>query len=159
GFDGASVSVQTVSNGGNAFGSAALNAAGDASFSLNTLPIGSHTINVNYLGSTNYATSFVTQTLVVRGNTTMTLTAAPSPAAVGDTVTFTVTVTKVPPATATPSGTLSFYDGPIIAANLIGTANLNASGVGVFPISTLGFGSHTINVAYPGDGAFLPNSA
>lgn len=158
GSGGATVSVTTQSNGGAAFDSTGIDGSGNAVFTISTLPPGSHVISVNYLGSTNYASSNGSTPLVVRGFTTITVTPSPSPSTVGQNVTFTVAVAPVAPATATPSGTVSFYDGPISGANFLGSATL-ANGAGTFDISSLAFGTHTINLAYSGDGNFVANNS
>jgi hypothetical protein len=77
-------------------------------------------------------------------HTTTALTSSGSPAAAGDTVTFTATVTAP---TGTPTGVVSFYDG----TTLLGTGTLDGSGVATFSISTLAVGDHAITAFYDGD--------
>lgn len=73
---------------------------------------------------------------------TTALTASPSPAAYGQAVTLTATVSG-----ANPSGAVTFLDG----ATSLGSASLNA-GVATLSVSTLAVGSHTLSASYAGDG-------
>lgn len=87
-------------------------------------------------------------------NTSTTLTGSPNPAAMTQTVTFTVQV-RAAQGTVVPSGNVTLMDG---TSNL-GTAALNSSGVTVFTVSTLGFGTHTMVANYLGSANFNPSSA
>ena len=73
------------------------------------------------------------------------LTAAPDPAISGQSVTFTATVTPAP--TGTPAGTVSFYSG----STLLGTADVNSSGVATFTSTSLSAGDLSITAAYSGN--------
>jgi Beta-1,3-glucanase/Bacterial Ig-like domain (group 3) len=78
------------------------------------------------------------------------ITSSQNPSVVGETVTFTATVTGVP-ATATPTGTVTFIiDG--VAGAPIPLVNGKAS----LQTSTLSVGSHTIVATYSGDAVFPP---
>ncbi|CAM2927583.1 Ig-like domain repeat protein [Saccharomonospora xinjiangensis] len=88
-------------------------------------------------------------------STTTTLTSSPNPSVLGQPVTFTATVTPDSPTTATPTGTVSFYDG----ATLLGTVPLNASGTATFTTTGLGVGAHDITAVYSGDSTFLPSTS
>jgi parallel beta-helix repeat protein len=74
--------------------------------------------------------------------TTTALVASANPADLGQSVTFTASVS---PATAT--GTVTFVDG----SNTLGTGTLDGSGVANFTTSTLSVGSHAITAVYGGD--------
>ncbi|GEM_PF-1047857 len=130
---------------------------GGATFAIDTLPPGSHAINVNYIGSTDFNGSSAGMIQVVRGFTSIAVSGAPNPSTANQQVTFTVTVTPTAPTTPTPTGNVEFYDGAIIPSNLVGASAL-ASGTTTFDISSLSFGVHTINVKYVGDGNYLPNT-
>ena len=75
-----------------------------------------------------------------------------NPATVGQTVTFTATVTG---SGGTPTGTVQFEDG----TTTLGTATLNTSGVATFATSTLGAGSHSIVAIYNGDTSFAGSAS
>ncbi|HMH52396.1 MAG TPA: Ig-like domain repeat protein [Candidatus Acidoferrum sp.] len=70
-----------------------------------------------------------------------------NPAVVGQAVTFTATVNVVPPATGTPTGTVTFFDG----ATSLGTRMLAASLRATLTTSALGAGVHSITARYSGD--------
>jgi hypothetical protein len=78
--------------------------------------------------------------------TTTGVTASVNPAAVGQAVTFTATVSAV----GTPTGTVTFKDG----ATTLGTGTLNASGRATFTTTALAAGSHAITAVYGGDATF-----
>jgi hypothetical protein len=105
--------------------------------------------------ATGYSRSAVATAVYTFGvPTTTTLTAYPNPAPLGNTVTFTATVsssTVVPvvASTVTPTGTASFYDG----TTLLATETLT-SGVATYTTSTLSVGSHNITAVYAGTTAF-----
>ena len=76
----------------------------------------------------------------------------PEPIHVGDTVTFTATVTRVL-ATATPSGTVTFT-----ANGATTSVALDAAGVATFTTSALPAGTSTITADYSGDAVFKPST-
>ena len=85
-----------------------------------------------------------------------TLTSSPNPSVCGESVTFTVQVSPVPPETATATGTVSVIisaDGP----TLVGT--LDASGQTQVTIDDLSVGTHQAIAAYSGDSTFDPSSS
>ena len=67
----------------------------------------------------------------------------------GDDVFFYATVAAASPITATPTGTVTFFDGPTV----LGTSTLNSSGVATFDTTTLGYGTQNITAYYNGDGS------
>ena len=83
----------------------------------------------------------------------MALTASTNPVAFGQPVTFTATVSAVPPGTGTPTGSVTFYDG----ITVIGTATLDA-GVATFTTAALGLGSHTVTAHYEGSADFMAST-
>ncbi|WP_329386187.1 beta strand repeat-containing protein [Streptomyces sp. NBC_01716] len=85
-----------------------------------------------------------------------TLTSSPNPSVCGESVTFTVQVSPVPPETTTPTGTVNVIisdDGP----TLIGT--LDAAGQTQVTIDDLSVGTHQAIAAYTGDSTFDPSSS
>jgi len=124
---------------------------GSASYTDTLLTVGTHPITAIYSGNTNNATSTGALSQVVQLATTSTvMTATPSPATYGTTVTLTAAVTGNG---ATPTGTITFKDGAIT----LGTASLNGVGIASIATSTLAVGSHTLTAAYSGDS--LDNSS
>ena len=72
---------------------------------------------------------------------------APNPAVFGQSITFTATVTPAP--TGTPAGTVSFYNG----STLLGTGDVNSSGVATFTSTSLSAGALSITAVYSGNAA------
>jgi Bacterial Ig-like domain (group 3)/NHL repeat len=72
---------------------------------------------------------------------------------VGQSITFTATVT--PTGSGIPSGTASFYDG----VTLIGTGLPLIAGSTSIPATTLSAGRHNMTAVYSGDANFLPNTS
>ncbi len=128
----------------------AVNASGVATFSTTTLAVGLHSIVATYNGDTMHFTSSspaLDQT-VLEG-TAVNLTSTANPSAVGQSVTFTATVTISGGGGVTPDGTVSFMDGAV----LLSTQTINAGGVAMFATSTLTAGVHQITAIYNGDAA------
>ncbi len=128
----------------------AVNASGVATFSTTTLAVGVHSIVATYSGDTMHFTSAsspLSQT-VLEG-TAVSLTTTANPSAVGQSVTFTATVTISGGGGVTPDGTVSFMDGP----TLLSTQAINAGGVAMYATSTLTAGVHQITAVYNGDAA------
>ncbi len=128
-----------------------VNASGQASFSIGTIGVGSHTVSAVYNGSGNFnggATASVTQTVTKAGATT-TVTASSSVANAGQPITYTATVRPNAPSGGVPTGSVVFVvDGvnqPSIVLNSSGQANLTL---------TFARGTHTISATYSGDGNF-----
>jgi hypothetical protein len=94
--------------------------------------------DINNVSSSSQAT-----TIIVGYTTTTTLTSSTNPAMVGQVVTFTAAVTGG----ASPSGTVSFYDG----GNLLGTVTLSSNGQASLALSTLSIGTHSVTATYWGD--------
>jgi sugar lactone lactonase YvrE len=130
-------------NGSTLLGSANLS-GGQAQFTTTALPAGTDSLTAGYAGDATNAASVSSARLqaVNKVNSTTTLSASPSSSNVGQTVTFTASVT---PASAT--GTVKFMNG----GSQMGTATLS-NGVAAFSISTLTSGTHSIKAVYSGDG-------
>ena len=112
---------------------------------------GSRTVYVMYTGDANDAPSTSNQIAVTvyPDPVTATLNSSANPVIVGNSVTFTAMLAGN---YATPTGSVNFYDG----ATLLGSSNLNSSGIATFPTSTLAVGTHSITVAYAGAPDFNP---
>ncbi len=104
-----------------------------------------------YAGSTDYAgsTSPATNVVLNKAPTTTTVAVTPSPIPAGATATITATVKRPSGSSGTPTGTVTFYSG----TTLIGSANLNGSGVATYAAATtgLGAGSYPVTANYAGD--------
>lgn len=121
-------------------------ANGSATYTDTSLTVGTHPITAIYSGNTNNATSSSTtlNQVVQLATTSTVMTATPSPATYGATVTLTAAVTGNG---ATPTGTVTFKDG----ATILGTGTLNGVGIATITTSSLVVGSHTLTAAYGGD--------
>src|SRR5262249_53194624 len=125
-----------------------VDASGNASFTISTLTADQHFITASYSGDGNFTTGDVTLVQKVHANaTTNVLTSSANPGTFGQSVTFTATVTLVPPGAGTPSGMVTFFEG----TQVIGQTALNASGVATFTTSTLAIGNHSISAVYYSD--------
>jgi hypothetical protein len=126
----------------------ALNTSGAATFSVSTLAVGRHSITAAYNNLNDPAHAASTSPALVETvleGTAVFLTSSTNPAAVGQSATFTATVTSSGGGV-TPSGTVTFYDG----ATILGTPTLNASGVATYTTSSLANGMHQIVAVYSG---------
>jgi len=143
-------SVSFMDSGGN-LGSAPVSQGG-ATFTTSSLGLGSHSITAVYSGDSNFlgSNSSVLVQIVQLPATTTTLSSSPDPSALGQSVTFTATVSAVPPASGTPYGTVTFMDGN----NSLGSWNLSQSGKAIFSISNLSVGQHSITATYGGNSNF-----
>lgn len=126
-------------------GSGTLNGSGQVALTLNNVPAGVLSIVINYSGDANNLASFTTLTQTVNKSVAaIVLTSGTNPSFLGQTVTFTASVTSP---SGIPTGTVLLLDG----ATTIGTQSLNASGVASFQVTNLPLGTHNITAAYSGD--------
>jgi hypothetical protein len=86
---------------------------------------------------------------ISKANTTTSVVSSANPSASGQSVTFTATVSAVPPGAGTPTAMVTFLDG----TSTLGTASLS-SGKASFSTATLTVGNHTITASYGGDSNF-----
>lgn len=129
---------------------------GVATLSTAALTTGSHTLTAVFAGDAATAPSTsapLSQVVAVPGSTTA-LSSSDNPSTFAQPVTFTATVAPIAPATGTPAGDVSFFDG----ATLLGTTIL-VNGVATLQISTLAAGSHTISAVYGGEAAFTGSTS
>jgi hypothetical protein len=144
-------------DGGTPLGTAALNAAGHAIFTMALPQVGQHVITAGYNGDPDFSLSgSSTSFLVFADSTTATVTADDNPSTVGQAVTFTATLsnTSVPGGPA-PSGTVTFMDGD----NQLGTATLDSTGSATFATFALAAGDHSITVSYSGNASFFGSTS
>jgi len=140
----------TFSTNGTTIGSATLN-SGVAKFSANSSGIapGIYPVIATYSGSSTYNSSVSAPVDVfLKAATSTTIAAFPNPVTPPAAETLTATV-KRSGATGTPTGDVTFYSG----STVLGTANLNSSGVATFsgPTSGIGAGKYAVTAAYNGD--------
>jgi hypothetical protein len=128
-----------------------LDPSSNAAFSTSALTAGPHTIVAAYSGDGNFtgSTSTSIMQVVMSAATTTTVAAAPEPTVYGQSVTFTATVSGG----TTPTGSVSFSldGGP-------GSPVMLTGGQATFTTSALAPGTHTMAVAYGGDGAHAASS-
>jgi hypothetical protein len=127
-----------------------LDATGTATYTTSTLAIGTHPIAAVYLGAPNFqAAAAATLSQVIAApltavQSTITLTSNINPSALQQAVTLTATVSA---GSATPSGTVNFYDG----TTLLGTASLSGTpAVATLTTATLTAGSHALTATFSG---------
>jgi Bacterial Ig-like domain (group 3) len=119
--------------------------AQNAIFTISTLTVGPHAITAVYQGDINNLGSTsppLIQTVNLVTPTTTVLVSSLNPSIVGQSVTFTATVTG-----ASPTGTVQFKDGATNLGSAVPLAGGNAS----FTTSSLTQGSHNITAVYGGD--------
>jgi len=142
-----SVSFQ---DGTTTLGTATLN-AGTATLTTSFASGGSHSLTAVYGGDAGNAastSSAVTETVAAATSTT-TLGVSPNPAAIGQTITLTASVTG-----AAPTGSVVFQDG----ATTLGTVALNG-GTATLTTSYAGGGSHSLSASYGGDASNTPSTS
>jgi hypothetical protein len=112
-----------------------------------------HSVTANYVNAdgnfSNSAASLSGGQIVNAAGTTITVTPSVGTITLGDTVTFTATVTANPPASGTPTGIVIFFDG----STPIGGGKLSG-GQTTFSTAVLAVGSHSITAIYNGDANF-----
>jgi hypothetical protein len=149
----------TLLDGSTSLGTSAL-ASGAATFTIASLAAGSHSITASYAGDTTdgASTSNVVSVQVNAATaplqaTAVTLTANPTTAVSGQTITLSANVAPTS-GTSTPTGTVTFQDG----STAIGHSTL-AAGSGALAISTLSVGTHSLTGNYSGDANHSPSSS
>ncbi|HEX8916082.1 MAG TPA: Ig-like domain-containing protein, partial [Humisphaera sp.] len=149
--------VVTFRDGSTVVGTAALDAAGRATFTTSTLATGTHPIIATYGGDATFVTS-VSAALaqrVDRASVAVALASSANPSELGQAVTFTAAVTAAGPGAGLPGGTVTFRDG----STVLGTATLDETGAATLSTSALAVGTHAVTATYSGDANFLGGSA
>jgi hypothetical protein len=142
----------TFFDGGNSIGAGSLNASGRATMTIASLAVGTHnTITATYGGDANFngSTSSLYSHTVNKANTAASVTSAPNPSALGQSVTFTATLAAIAPGAGTPTGVITFT----IDGSTASTATLSG-GTATFVTSSLIVGTHPVTVTYGGDANF-----
>lgn len=149
---GPATGIVTFRDGGVLLGTDTLDGSGVAQFATSGLTPGSHLITGFYEGDGTYdASTSNTITEVIQGNVSSTaLVSSLNPSVLGDSVTFTATVTG----SGSPTGTVTFKD----STTTIGSSSMIA-GVATFGTSLLAVGTHPITGVYSGDSTFDPSTS
>ena len=123
-----------------------------ATFTTNTLTVGSHAITAVYNSDANFSasTSSTLSQVVAKAGTSTRLTSSLNPSRSGNSVTFTVTVSTSVLGLGAPTGTVTFRD----EGRTLGTVALNGSGKAIYTIASLSRGTHWISAVYSGNGNF-----
>jgi hypothetical protein len=137
----------TFFDGATSLGTVAVS-AGVATLSTSALTQGLHSLTAHYNGAPGYApsTSNTVNESISKPASTLALVSSQNPSALGQSVTFTATVSGLGD---TPTGSVSFSDG----ATPLATVAISG-GVAAYTTSTLSGGTHTINAAYAGNGTY-----
>ncbi len=143
-------------DGNNNLGAPMALSSGTATFITSSLSVGAHDITAVYSGDANFQGSTspsLSQTVNPSGTSTvLALTAGSNPATLGQSLTFTATVSAQ--FGGTPSGTVTFNDGN----TALGTGTLNSSRA-TLSTSSLPVGTHSIVAVYSGDGNFASSTS
>jgi autotransporter-associated beta strand protein len=140
---------------------ATLDSNGKATLKLSNLSVGTHHLLANYAGDTNYVKSGSSDlTVTIDKDTALVVVDSGTLASsvYSQQVTFKATVSSVSPGTATPSGTVTFFDGPAVGGTPLGSGPLDINGVATLKVSTLGVTDHTITAQYNGDTKVATNT-
>ena len=128
--------------------------SGQATFTMSSLSVATHTITASYSGGGNFAASTgddsASPQVVNKDSSITTVRSTSNSSVFGQPVTFTATVSPVSPGAGSPTGTVTFKEG---AVTLAATVALT-SGKATFTTSSLSAATHTITASYSGDGDF-----
>jgi CSLREA domain-containing protein len=117
------------------------------------LAAGSHSIVINFVGTSIYASSTVNVPLIVtQAASATTLAVSSASTNPGQAVTLTATVAST--TTGTPTGTVSFYDG----TNLLGTGTLAGGTANLNTTALTAGATNSLTASYSGDIDFTPSS-
>ena len=146
----------TFFDGPTSLGTGMLDAMGRATLIVSALTLGDHPITASYGGAPSFEGSVspaLTQTITGVPSAT-TLIGSPNPAISQRPVVLTATVVVVPPSTGTPTGSVTFFDGP----TPLGTAPVTA-GRATLTTSALTVGAHALTAGYSGDARIAPSTS
>ncbi|HLQ49982.1 MAG TPA: Ig-like domain-containing protein [Terriglobales bacterium] len=143
-------------DGSNNLGAPSTLGNGTATFITPSLSVGAYDVTAVYSGDANFQGSTspsLSQTVNPAGTSTaLALTAGSNPSALGQSLTFTATVSEQ--FGGAPSGTVTFKDGN----TTLGTGTLN-SNTATLSTSSLPVGTHSIVAIYGGDGNFASSTS
>jgi hypothetical protein len=148
----------TFYNGNTFLGQGTLSSTGKATLTTSSLPAGNDPITVSYAGDSHYqastSSSPLTQTITQAATRTV-VASSNHTTVLGQSVTFTATVTVRTPGAGTPTGTVLFMDG----STVLGPGTLNGAGQATYTTSALLAGSHSITAVYQGDSNFTTSTS
>jgi hypothetical protein len=128
-----------------------LDGAGQAGFTSSALSADTHFITALYRGDAQGSAGSAALVQRIHPSTSATaLAAAPNPSDPGQPVTFTATVTALPPGLETPTGMVTFEEGNTVLAQV----PLDGSGAAAFTTTALPAGSHSVAAVYVSDTLF-----
>jgi outer membrane autotransporter protein len=133
----------------------ALNGSGQATFTTSALATGTHPVTAAYQGDSTFnpSTSPVLTQVVAARPTTTALQSSLNPSQVGDSVTFTATVSPTSGA-GTPTGSVIFrIDGADVETVAL------SGGSATYTTSSLVAGTHPVTAAYQGSTTFDPSTS
>ena len=119
--------------------------AGAATYSTSTLTAGSHTLSAMYSGDSTFASVGTTSAITVsvgKASTSAVLTSSTASSVQAQSVTLTASVTAS--GSIAPTGSVTFLNG----VNVLGSAQLNGSGVATFTTASLAVGSDSLTAVY-----------
>jgi hypothetical protein len=131
-----------------------LNTSGQASVSTSALAAGTHFITASYSGDVHFSSGSMTLIQRIHSSASNTvITSSPNPPVAGQAVTFTATVSAVPPGSGTPTGEVTFEQNGVVTAQ----APLNSSGTVSYSVTSF-VANTTISANYPSDPLFASSS-
>ncbi len=145
----------TFLDNGTSIGSGTLDNTGKATLMTSALTQGTHPITAQYSGDSTFGVSTSTPVLnqvvnaVALVDTSTAVTSSLNPSTVGQSVTFTATVTPTS-GTTIPTGSVVFFDG----ATMLGSNTLDGTGKTTYQTSSLTAATHSITGQYTGDTTF-----
>ncbi len=136
-------------NGSTTLATEPLQSNGQAVFTSATLPVANYSITAVYSGDANYQglTSSAVSFGVTQGTPVIQLLSSGDPIPVGQSVTFTATVSAPAGITTAPTGNVTFKNG----TTTLGSAPIGVNGQADFPTSALPLGDDSITAVYSGD--------
>jgi hypothetical protein len=149
----------TFYDGTTSLGTVPLYGSGQATISIGSLSVGTHSITASYTGDGNFTASTstaLTQT-VNQAATKTTLVSSANPSNPGQ-VTFTATVAAVTPGIGTPTGTVTFSINGTAQTPVATLTVVNGVDEATFT-TTLSAGTYTITAVYTGDVDFTTSTS
>ena len=129
-------------------GAGAVDDTGTATFTTSTLGAGTYEVVAVYGGdASNLTSTSQTVTYKVAAPSTTTLALSTAQAAAGASVTLTATVAG---SSGVPTGTVNFLDGTAV----LGSGNLNSSGVATYTSTAFAVGAHALSAIYTADNKY-----
>jgi hypothetical protein len=139
-----------------------IDGSGQATITIGTLSVGSHSIWASYSGSAdgsfNGSTAAALTQTVNQAATKTTVTSSASTPHVNQQVTFTAAVAAVAPGVGTPTGTVTFFINGSQQAPVALTM-INGVDYAVFTYTFTNAGTYTITASYSGDANFATSTS